>query len=131
MKADMPLNKETKPSRIILCLEVREMCTLYVHIYSPCVVVSKDLGVCIWGVHKCRYKWFTNRSIWPIDETLKILLLLIREDQGLMAMKEEYSLSRSLELVPYYLMQFSFVPRTPPHLIYLQEQQSVYSKPCW
>ena len=43
----------------------------------------------------------------------QLLLLQVRVDLGVMAMKEYSTLSRTLEQEPHYQMQFSVIPRTP------------------
>ena len=50
-------------SRVILCLEIRESCSLYI----LCVV-----SIFFFFAHGLiKYEWFLSRSIWPLNRTLK------------------------------------------------------------
>ena len=87
-------------SRVILYQEVRESCSLYVHAYIFCAVVSEDVSF-THSLIECSS--FFNRSIWPIDET-QVVLLWVRVNLGVIA-----------DLEPNHQIQFS-VTHLTPHL---------------
>ena len=58
-----------------------------------------------------------NRSISPIDRTVKVLRLWVRVDIGVTSMNEYFTCPRALELESHHNMQFSFLPRT--HLFWM------------
>ena len=82
----------TSMSRVILCLDVKESCSLYIHIYI--------------FPHGC------IRCIWPKDKTL----LQVSMDLGVMGTKWYNTLLKSPELEPRHHMQFSVIHRTPHFL---------------
>ena len=38
----MDFKRYVKLSRVILCLEIKELCSLYIYIYIFCVIISKE-----------------------------------------------------------------------------------------
>ena len=70
-----------QPHRVILCLEVKELHSLYVYIYIFfCIVVSWN--VYFFAHDPIEYECFLNRSFWSIDRILTHTTTLSQSGPG-------------------------------------------------
>ena len=76
--------------------------------------------------------WYSNRSIWSIDDTLKGTTTLVLREAQYNDNEEVLHTPWVTKLENYHQMLFNFIHRTPPFwgsLIVQHRNQTVYSKP--
>ena len=86
--------------------------------YGHCMFIFTFLRNCFSRIFFCTRsnwsKWFSYRSVWPIDRIFKpVQTLWIRVDMGVMAVKGYSILPASPKLEPYHQIQLRIIPRTP------------------
>ena len=108
-------------SRVILCLEFWELCSLYVYIYIFCIVVSRDFFCLQSNEINIIFKQIYLTQIWdPNGYYHSEWTLKLKQWRGALHFPS------STELVSQHQMQFSVIPRT-----LLLGIQLAYSKPHW
>ena len=87
--------------QVILCLEIRELYSLYIHILYTCFLRGSFFSH---GLIKCELLF--NRSIWTINGTLTGSSTL-----GVMSMKGYSKPHKSPEAEPHHQMQYCVIPK--------------------
>ena len=96
-------------SRIIICLEVELLRSLYVHIYIFFVVVLKCFFFSFLTLSPVECNWFLKRSIWP-NGTLTNAFSPGKNESGSNGNEGLLYNPSFPELKPYHQMQFIVIP---------------------